>query len=134
MTERIGANNFGAATDVAWLAIARGETERSAMLLTRALEVFHDSALRGIEPTDWALVMVETEALALQGRKTDALAAMRRAVDIGWRWDWWQVENDPTLASISSEPDLAMQLERVRAMERSGEIGGVPPTSADDTR
>jgi tetratricopeptide (TPR) repeat protein len=126
----VGASNFGAATDVAWLLMARGEAERSERLLNRALEVFHDPSQRRIDPPDWALVLVETEALALLGRKSDALAALRRAVDGGWRWDWWQVENDPTLASIRREPefvamieevkaDLATQRERVRELERS---------------
>jgi hypothetical protein len=84
------------------------------------------------------------EAFALQGRKSEALAALRRAIDAGWRWDWWQVENDPTLDSISDDPqfvamieevkaDLAVQLDRVLEMERSGEIR-TPADTADVAR
>jgi hypothetical protein len=88
--------------------------------------VLRDPEQRSIEPPEWSFPIVAVEALALQGRKNEALAALRRAVDAGWRVEWWQVESDPTLASINTEPefhaiitevkaDLAVQLERVRA-------------------
>jgi hypothetical protein len=87
------------------------------------------------------VLLVEVEALALQGRKAEALAALRRAVDAGWRWEWWQVETDPTLESIRAEPafvamldevkaDVARQLERVRELERNGTIPAPPPIAA----
>jgi TolB-like protein/DNA-binding winged helix-turn-helix (wHTH) protein/Tfp pilus assembly protein PilF len=127
----VNANNFGVATDVAWLHLARGERDRAAVLLDRVHEVLRDPEQRSIEPPEWSFPMVEVEALTLQGRKTEALAALRRAVDSGWRVEWWQVESDPTLASISAEPeframiaevkaDLAAQLERVRAAGHGG--------------
>jgi hypothetical protein len=69
---------------------------------------------------------------ALQGEKQKALAALRQAVDEGWRLSWWYyLELDPNLESIREEPefraivaeieaDMAEQLERVRQMERDG--------------
>jgi len=140
---RVGADNFDIATEVAWLSLVRGEDRVAAALLDRAFEVFRDPALRSVRPPEWALVMFETEILALQGHKAEALAAFRRAIDGGWRWDWWQVESDPTLVSIRSDPgfiamlaevkaDVTLQLEHVREMERSGEIGGVSKAPADD--
>jgi TolB-like protein/DNA-binding winged helix-turn-helix (wHTH) protein/Tfp pilus assembly protein PilF len=137
----VDANNIGAATDVAWLLLGRGDQPAAAELLERVLRVLRDPEQRGIDPPEWSFALTEVEALALQGRSAEALAALRRAVDAGWRVEWWQAATDPTLASISGAPefralieriktDLATQLERVRAMERRGEIDGWPPGSA----
>jgi len=125
--------NVGAATDIGWLMLRGGETGRADRLLADAVEIVGDPKQRSMRPPEWAQVMVEIEALALQGREAEALAAMRRAVDGGWRLDWWQVEADPTLDSISDDPaframleevkaDLARQLARVRELERAGTI------------
>jgi TolB-like protein/class 3 adenylate cyclase len=125
--------NVCAATDVAWFLIGERETRRAEQLLVRALAIYRDSTQRSMQPPEWAFAMTEVEALALQGRKADALDALRRAADGGWRMDWWQVETDPTLASIRSEPqfgaiiaevkaDLAAQLAHVRELERDGTI------------
>ncbi len=139
----VNANNFGAATDVAWLYLERGEQEQANLLLGRALEVLRDPEQRSIDPPEWSVGIAEVEALALQGNKAEALAALRRAIDAGWRSDWWQVENDPTLASIRADPefsaliaevktDVAAQLERVRLEERSGEIDGADARTVGD--
>jgi putative intracellular protease/amidase len=42
-------------------------------------------------------------ARALQGKKTEALEALRKAVDAGFK-ESWSLKNDPDLASIRSEP------------------------------
>jgi serine/threonine-protein kinase len=130
---RVNVENVGAATDIVWLMLRGGETGRADRLLADAVEIVGDPKQRSMRPPEWAQVMVEIEALALQGREAEALAAMRRAVDGGWRLDWWQVEADPTLDSISDDPaframleevkaDLARQLARVRELERAGTI------------
>ena len=133
----VNANNFDEAIDIAWLLAADGESARANRLLEQSLRAARDPAMRTLLPPEWALPMAEVEALALLGREQEALAAMRRVVDNGWRWDWWQVEKDPTLASISGHPDfiammmevkidLAVQLERVHAMEQNGDIDPQP--------
>jgi hypothetical protein len=115
------------------------------VLLELTLEVLRDPDQRSIDPPEWSVGMAEIEALALQGHKAGALAALRRVIDAGWRVDWWQVQSDPTLASISGEreflamiaevkADLAVQLDSVRAMERNGEIDGKPPIAANLAR
>jgi TolB-like protein/Flp pilus assembly protein TadD len=135
---RVNVENFGAATDVVWLLQGAGDTGRANRLLADALEIVGDPTRRSMRPPEWAQVIVEIETLALQGRKAEALVAMRRAVDGGWRLDWWQVENDPTLDSIRDDPafiamieevkaDLARQLTRVHELERAGTIA--PPAA-----
>lgn len=134
---RIDATNYAVATDVAWLAAARGQTARAEALLERVIAIVNDPSARPIEPIDWGTVLVEAEAFALLGDEAQALAALGRAVDGGWRFDWWQVEHDPTLASIRDAPefaarlgevraDLAEQLERVRELEGAGVLSGLP--------
>ena len=118
--------------------MGRGEQDRASRLLSRALDVSRDTSARTMLPLDWSTVLVETELLALQHHPEEALTALRRAIDGGWRWEVWQLEHDPTLADIRSEPafgamlaevktDLTAQLERVREQERSGLVDGLPP-------
>lgn len=137
----VDASSLGAATDVAWLALAAGDANRASRLLDKVFEVLEDSSARSIEPIDWGSVMIETEALALAGRPVEALEAFRSTADGGWRFDWWQVERDPALETIRSAPefaatidavkaDLAMQLEHVRELERAGEV----PVRPEDVR
>ena len=77
---------------------------------------------------------------AQQGHTEAALAALRRAIDKGWRTMWWFFfELDPAVESFHDEPefqamlqeiksDMATQLERVRAMEANGELASIPGT------
>ena len=79
---------------------------------------------------------------ALRGDKQKALAALRQAIDEGWRYFWWYyLKYDPILASLHDEPefqamvaeieaDMAAQLARVREMERNGELEPIPEVSA----
>ena len=138
---RVSGNNFGAAADVAWLLLQRGDEKRAQLLLDLTLGVINDPDERSVDPPEWTVGMTEIEVLALQGRDTEALAALRHAIDTGWRIEWWQVEIDPLLASIRGneafvsmmaevKADLRRQLERVRALERSGEIDGKPTARA----
>ena len=128
----VGLHNYDAAGDVAWLLQQEGSTDSAKSLLTQSLELMRNSQ-------SWAetLYIIETQALALLGREDEALAAMRQAVDRGWRHNWWYAESDPTLAAIRDRPeftmmldeikaDMAVQLEQVREMERRGELDPMP--------
>ena len=78
------------------------------------------------------------QILALQGRKAEALAALRQAVDEDWRTLWWYyLQYDPNLESIRDEPEFQAilaeikadgpaQMQRIREMEQSGEIEAIP--------
>lgn len=77
---------------------------------------------------------VEVRVLALQGQKERALTALRKAVDRGWRSDWWYyLDHDPALNSIRDderfqaikleiEADMVEQLAQVRRWEAAGII------------
>src|SRR5690606_13169696 len=57
---RVDATNYTVATDVAWLAGARGEPARATALLERALAIANDPSQRPTEPVDWGAVLAET--------------------------------------------------------------------------
>ena len=76
----------------------------------------------------------DVQIYALRKKTEEALAALRRVINEGWRQDWWHhLEINPNLDSIRDEPafqsmvqeiraDMATQLERVRTMEPTGEV------------
>ena len=82
--------------------------------------------------------MSVSRELRATGRKAEALAALRKAVDEGWRTHWWYyLQYDPNLESIRDEPefqaipteiktDMSAQMQRIREMEQSGEIEAIP--------
>ncbi len=85
----------------------------------------------------------DVQIYALQGEKQKALAALRQAIDEGWRVGWWYfLKYDPNLESLHDEPefqamvaeieaDMAAQLARVREMERNGELEPIPEIAAE---
>lgn len=53
---------------------------------------------------------------ALQDRPALALAALRQAVDDGWRHEWWfYADQDPTLDSIRNGPEFQTIMAEIRA-------------------
>ena len=78
----------------------------------------------------------DVESLALLGRKDEALALLREAVDAGWRSTWprhgWNVANDPYLENLrndarfreivaETDADLARMRKRAAQTEASGD-------------
>ncbi len=77
----------------------------------------------------------------LQGETDRALAALREAIDAGWREGWWLLEREPIYEPLWDQlefqammaeikADMATQLARVREMERNGELEPIPEVSA----
>ena len=131
----IDLNNYRAAIDLSLVLQIMGNQERVSMLLERS-----NAFIQGQPRLGWwgGFWISDVQILALQGRKTEALAALRLAVEEGWRSLWWYYLNyDPNLESIRSEPefqailakiktDMSVQMQRIREMEQSGEIEAVP--------
>jgi len=115
-----------------------GEERRAETLLDRSLEYVRSIPRLGIDGY-W---IADVQIYALQGKRKKALAALRQAIDDGWRTLWWYyLERDPNLESLHDDPefqamleevraDMATQLERVREMQRNGELESVPEISA----
>ncbi len=126
----INAGNYWVAIGLAHLSEAAGENEFSDRLLDGALEVVQELPRLGDSGT-W---IGPARIYALQGRTEEALAEMRKSIDMGWRSSWRvYFDLDGTLASLHDEPewkamraeieaDMATQLARVHAMQASGEL------------
>ena len=131
----IDLNNYRAAIDLSLVLQLMGDQERASMLLERSNAFIQDQPRLGWWGGYW---VSDVQILALQDQKAEALVALRRATDEGWRSLWWYyLQYDPNLESIRSEPefqailaeikaDMSAQMQRIREMEQSGEIGTVP--------
>ena len=129
--------NWREATDLALVLTKTGEQERANWLLERSFRHFQTMPPR-FPPDE----IREVKIYALRGEKQKALAALRQAIDEGWRFFWWYyLKRDPNLESLHDEPefqamvaeieaDMAEQLARVREMERSGELEPIPEVAA----
>lgn len=129
--------NTGAYLDAINLALVlsgAGERERADLLLDRSLEYIRSVPRLGLDGY-W---ISDVQIYALQGKRREALTALREAIDAGWRTLWWYyLERDPNLESLHGDADfqamveevradMAAQLERVRGMQRRGELAPIP--------
>jgi tetratricopeptide (TPR) repeat protein len=131
----IGLGEYRAAIDLALVLQEMGDLERAAMLLERAFAFVRTQKRLGWWAGYW---ISDVQILALQGRRSEALAALGLAADEGWRSLWWYyLQHDPNLDIIRGEPefqavvaeieaDVAAQMQQIREMERNGEIIPVP--------
>jgi tetratricopeptide (TPR) repeat protein len=107
----IESSNYGSAINLALVLSETGEQERANMLLNSSL-VFLEKIERLGYQGFW---VADVQAYALQGKKAEALAALREAIDSGWRSLWWYyLERDKNMDSIRNEPEYQAILEEVR--------------------
>ncbi len=109
---------------------ATGEQERADLLLERSLAFIATIQRLGF----WGTWISDVQIYTLQGQTAQALAALREAIDAGWRSLWWYyLEHDKNLDSIRDElefqamveevrADIAAQLMRLREPKASGEL------------
>jgi TolB-like protein/Tfp pilus assembly protein PilF len=135
--------NYRAALDLALILFRTGERERAERLLERSVESIQKRPRLGF----FGSGIADVQLYALRGERQKALSALRQAIDAGWRRDWWYwLQKKPDLEPLHDEPefqamleevraDMAAQLERVREMERRGELVlAAEPTAPSDRR
>lgn len=88
-----------------------GDKERATNLLT-ACDAY--VASRGERTRRTFFRMEQVQIAALMGKKEQALAALRRAIDDGQRGYWWAVPRLPTLDSIRDDPRFAAMMKDLR--------------------
>jgi TolB-like protein/Tfp pilus assembly protein PilF len=127
--------NWMAAIDLALVLSKTGEQEHADLLLNRSFQHMQTLPRLGA----WGYGIADVRIYALRGEKQKALSALRQAIDEGWRSFWrYYLKYELTLESLHNEPeyqamvaeieaDMAAQLERVREMERNGELEPIPP-------
>jgi TolB-like protein/Tfp pilus assembly protein PilF len=136
---KVGSKNYRAAIDLALILSKTGEQQRADWLLESSLQYIQRNPRLGLIGY-W---ISDVQIYTLQGDKQKALSALRQAIDEGWRNSWWYfLKFDPILESLHDEPefqamvaeieaDMAAQLERVREMERNGELEPIPELAAE---
>jgi hypothetical protein len=131
---RVDAWNHGAAISLADWMRRSGDAVTANSLLEKSLSVISQTTDRYYPPA-------RTTAYLLQGDTQRALAALREAVEGGWRAGWWMLEREPIYEPLWALPefqslmaeigaDMAAQLAQVREMERNGELEPIPEVSA----
>jgi TolB-like protein/Tfp pilus assembly protein PilF len=113
----IHVTNYRPAIDLAAVLARMGELDRSAQLLSKSLMAIREMPRQGL----FGYGSAEAEIYALQGRPSEALRALRAAVEDGWgqHWYFW-TERNPNLDSIRSEPgyrEIVTNLESQMANE-----------------
>lgn len=108
----IDGTHFRAAVDLAFAFREIGETAKAEELLNRA-EAFMLTQNRLGFRGYW---VEDARIAAIRGDTAGALAALKQAVDQGWRNLWWfYLRHDPVFAAIRSEPEFQSLHDQVQA-------------------
>jgi len=122
--------NLVPAVDLALVLLHLGQTERASDLLQGALIAIEPLPRLGTE----GFWISDVQAYALQGHPDKALAALREAIDEGWRTlSWFYLDHDPNLDSIRGtaefqrlrkhiNTDMAAQAIRAEQLRASGDL------------
>jgi TolB-like protein len=108
-----------------------GDRDRAAKILDAYLKYVADRPRLGL----LGFGIGDVEALSLLGKRDEALARLRKAVDAGWRWPsilGWSLPEDPYLESLRDDArfraivaevdaDIARMRERAAHAEASGD-------------
>jgi len=126
--------NHGPAISLAVLHQAMGDKQAAEILLAKTLKTLDTVESDYVPPARVAIYTI-------QGDVELAIERLRELVDAGWRYRWWLLEREPIYEPLWGEPefqalmdevraDMATQLERVREMERNGELEPLPKLAA----
>jgi TolB-like protein/Flp pilus assembly protein TadD len=127
---RVTRGNMRAAVDLALVEQKAGEPEHASALLDGAGAALAGMSRLGTQ----GYSLADAEIAALRGEKAEALAALRAAVESGWRFYWVdRPDRNPNLALLHGDPEykalmeqvlasLAAQVREVRALERAGQV------------
>ena len=128
--------NFWVAVNFAHLLQATGDHLEANRLLDLTLAYIQTIQRLGVGGDGYGVV--DVKIYTMQARKDMALAALRQAVDEGWRLIWRiNLKHDTSLAALHSEPEyraivaeleaeMAAQVKRIREMEAKGELPPIP--------
>jgi TolB-like protein/Tfp pilus assembly protein PilF len=109
-----------------------GDHQRAKQVLDAYVEYIADRPRLGMK----GYGIADVETLALLGRRDDAIARLREAIDAGWRTSWhrygWHLADDPYLATLrddsrframiaETDADIGRMRERAAQADASGD-------------
>ncbi|MEE8426736.1 MAG: winged helix-turn-helix domain-containing protein [Woeseiaceae bacterium] len=104
-------------TMVAYTLYVDGELDRANYLFDRSLET-----MRSMHRTrGWGYGAWDAAIHAVRGEKQKAISALREAIDVGWRQEWWWVLRSPLFDAMRDESEwvgLVAELEADIARQR----------------
>ena len=103
---------INAAIDLAAALMRTGDDGQADLLLRRSLE-FIESRPESLRRTTYR--EEPAEIYALRGMVPEALAALRSAIDQGWRRGWWRARHKPHYATLRAEPEFQAMLAELEA-------------------
>ncbi|MBS1240571.1 MAG: hypothetical protein H6R45_1277 [Proteobacteria bacterium] len=116
---RVNYYNSGAAIDLAYILQQSGESDRATKLLDQAEKFVVGRTRLGGD----GIGIMDARIHVLRGEPAKALAAIRAAVQAGWRMEWrYFRDTDPALASIRKDPEFQAafaEIERDMARQRA---------------
>jgi len=99
----VSAINISRAADLGLLLQRAGEPEHAKVLLEKVVSTYDENYVRGA--ANYPLGIAKVDALALLGRKDEALVTMRQLIDDGWRLIWrWSTVYNPNHESLRGDP------------------------------
>ncbi len=100
------------AIDLAAVFIESGDKSQADKLFKRVINYINQFNRLGA----WGYGITDVEMYTLQGKKQQALSALKEAVDEGWRYNWWWfTEKNSNLASIHNEPEYRAIIAKIKA-------------------
>lgn len=111
---KIDLQNYRPAIDLAYVLQKTGDAERAGRLLDRSLIFVDSGSIPRLGTGGYAIA--DVQVYALRGEQALALAALRRAVDAGWRGFWWfYLKDNPNLASLQGNPEFQSMVQEVES-------------------
>ncbi len=105
-------SNYRGALDLSLVLRRMGEADRADLLVDGVLSMLATMPRLGV----FGYGIADSEILAMQGRKSESLAALRAAIDEGWRMNWYfWTEFNPHLDSIRDSSDYEQIISIVRS-------------------
>ncbi|MBV2128678.1 TPR end-of-group domain-containing protein [Arsukibacterium indicum] len=101
-TERFGMPHCSPAIEVAWAELERGNKAVAQGLIEQCQSLLAQQLQASI--SYFELHYLAARIYALEGKSEQAIEALAKAIDIGWR-EWW-TKYDPLLASLADEPEF----------------------------